>query len=164
MSEGIKISINHKTEQLYLSSRNSKNTKFKEHYESYCKLLLKVIKEANKLQSKKLILTSYNATRSALDIVKSETGGKRGKEEISLLSINGKLIQNQQTISNSFNDCFSTTAVKLMGANQIDKMSQLKNGAPLHYMLRNCRYPYPNIKFRYTSTEVIEKIIKSLKT
>jgi hypothetical protein len=28
----------------------------------------------------------------------------------------------------------------------------------------NCRYPYPNIIFRYTSTEEIEKIIKSLKT
>jgi hypothetical protein len=51
-----------------------------------------------------------------------------------------------------------------MGANQIDKMSQLKNGEPLHYILRNCRYPYPNIKFRYTSTKEIEKIIKSLKT
>ena len=31
-------------------------------------------------------------------------------------------------------------------------------------MLQNCSYSYPNIKFRYTSTEEIEKIIKSLKT
>jgi len=51
-----------------------------------------------------------------------------------------------------------------MGANQTDKMNQLKNGAPLHYILQNCRYTYPNIKFRYISTEEIEKIIKSLKT
>ena len=51
-----------------------------------------------------------------------------------------------------------------MAANQTDKMSQLKNGAPLRYILQNCRYPYPNINFRYTSTEEIEKIIKSLKT
>jgi hypothetical protein len=51
-----------------------------------------------------------------------------------------------------------------MGANQIDTMSKSKNAAPLHYIFRNCRYPYPNIKFGYTSTKEIEKIIKSLET
>jgi len=35
---------------------------------------------------------------------------------------------------------------------------------PIHYILQNCRYPYPNIKFRCKSTEEREKIIKSLKT
>jgi hypothetical protein len=40
--------------------------------------------------------------------------------------MNGKLIQNQQTIANSFNVYILTTAEKLMGANQIEKMSQLK--------------------------------------
>jgi hypothetical protein len=74
---------------------------------------------------------------------------KRGKEEISLQNISGKQIQNQQTIANSFND-FLTRAEKLMGAKQIDGVSQLKNGAPLHYILQNCRHSYPNIKFRYT--------------
>jgi hypothetical protein len=80
------------------------------------------------------------------------------------LNINGKLIQNQQTSANSFNYYFSTTAEKLVGANQIDIMSQSKNGAPLHYICQNCRYPYPNIKSWYKSTKEIEKIIKSLKT
>jgi len=51
------------------------------------------------------------------------------------LNINGKLIQNQQTIANSFNDYFSTTAEKLMEANQIDIMSQSKNGVPSHHIL-----------------------------
>jgi hypothetical protein len=50
-----------------------------------------------------------------------------------------------------------------MGANGIDTMSQSKNGVPLHYILRNCKYLYPNNKSRYTSTKEIEKIIKSLK-
>jgi len=49
-----------------LSSRNSKNPKLKEHYKLYCKLLLKVIKEAEILQNKKQILTSYNKTRTYL--------------------------------------------------------------------------------------------------
>ena len=35
---------------------------------------------------------------------------------------------------------------------------------PLHCTRQNCRYSYPNTKFRYTSTEEIKKIIKSLKT
>ena len=59
---------------------------------------------------------------------------------------------------------FLTIAEKLTGANQIDKLSQLKNRAPIGYIIQNCRYPCLNIKFRYTSTEEREKIIKSLKT
>ena len=59
---------------------------------------------------------------------------------------------------------FLKIAEKLTGANQIDKLSQLKNRAPIYYILQNSRYPYPNIKFRYTSTDGTEKIIKSLKT
>jgi hypothetical protein len=63
MTEGIKIFINHKME-LYLSSRNSKNPKSKEHNKLYCKLLTKVIKEAKIIQYKKQISTSYNKTRT----------------------------------------------------------------------------------------------------
>jgi hypothetical protein len=62
---------------IHLSSRNSKNTKFKERYELYCKLLSKVIKEAKILRYKREILTSYNKTRTTCNIVKSETGGKQ---------------------------------------------------------------------------------------
>ena len=163
MTKGIKISINHKRE-LYLISRNSKNPKLKQYFKSYCRLLSKVIKEAKILQYNKQILTACNKTRTIWQIVKSKTGGKIKKEEISVLNINGKLIQNQQIIANSFNDYFLKTAGKLMGANQIDKMSELKSGALLHNTLQSYRQPYPSIKFRYTSTEEIERIIKSLKT
>jgi hypothetical protein len=34
----------------------------------------------------------------------------------------------------------------------------------LHHIRQNCRYPYPNIKFKYTSTKELEKIIKSIRT
>jgi len=63
MSKGIKISITHKRE-LYLSNKNSKNPKLKEHYKLYCKLLSKVIKDTKILQYKKQILTSYNKART----------------------------------------------------------------------------------------------------
>ena len=39
---------------------------------------------------------------------------------VSSLNINGTLTQNQQTIADSFNEYFLTTAEKLIGANQID--------------------------------------------
>jgi hypothetical protein len=74
------------------------------------------------------------------------------------------LIQNQQTIANSFNNYFSTVAEKLMETNHIDKISQIQNGETLHHILGNSRHSYPNIKFRYTSTKEVETIIKSLKT
>ena len=54
---------------------------------------------------------------------------------ISSLNINGTLTQNQQTIADSFNEYFLTTAEKLIGANQIDTMSKSKRGVPLHYVL-----------------------------
>ena len=44
------------------------------------------------------------------------------------------LIQNQQTIANSFNNYFSTVAEKLMETNHIDKMNQIQNGKTLHHI------------------------------
>jgi integrase len=162
MTKGIKISINCKRE-LYLISRNSKNPKLKKYYKLYCKLLSKVIKEAKILQYEKQISPSYNKTKTIWNIVKSETGKKIRKEDTSLLHINGKIIQNQQIMANSFNDYFLKIPEKLMGANKYDKINQLKHGAPLHNILQSYGQPYPSIKFRYTSTEEVERIIKSLK-
>ena len=96
-------------------------------------------------------------------MLKLKQGKKIRKEEVASLKINGELIHNQQVIANSFNDYFLNTAEKLITANQIDQLSQIKNGAPLRNKLKSCRQPYTNIKFRYTSNEEIERIIKSLK-
>jgi len=43
-----------------------------------------------------------------------------------------------------FNDYFLKKAEKLTGANQSDKMRRLKNRVLIHYILQNCRCPYPN--------------------
>jgi ornithine cyclodeaminase/alanine dehydrogenase-like protein (mu-crystallin family) len=92
--------------ELYLISRNSKNPKLKQYYKSYCKILSKVIKEEKILQYKKQILSSDNKSTTIWNTVKSKTGKEIRKEEITLLNINGNLIQNQQIIANSFNDYF----------------------------------------------------------
>jgi hypothetical protein len=118
MKKGIKISINYKRE-LYLISRNSKNPKLKQYYKLYCKLLSKVIKEAKILQYEKQISASYNKAKTTWNIVKSETGKKIRKEDISLLNINGKIIQNKQIMANSFNDYFFKNARETNGSKQI---------------------------------------------
>ena len=89
---------------------------------------------------------------------------KKGKEDITSLNINGILIQNQQTLANSFNNYFSNVAENLIEANHIDKMNLIQNGTTLDHALRNCKQVYPSIKFRHTSTKEIEMIIKTLKT
>jgi hypothetical protein len=126
MSKGIKISINHKRE-LHLSSRNCKNPKFMEHYKLYCKLLSKVIKEAKILQYKNRFQPLIIQQEPLGTLLNPKQSKKRERRK-SLMNINGKLIKNQETIANTFSDDFSTTAEKLMGVNQIDNMSHLKNG------------------------------------
>ena len=162
MTKGIKISIKQKRE-LYLNSRDSKNPKLKHYYKSYCKILSKIIKEAKRQHYNKQILTSHNKTRTVWNIVKTETGRRIRKEDVSSLTINGELIQSQQVIANSFNDYFLNIAEKLMTANQTDQLSRLNNNIPVRTTLQKGQQSYTNIKFRYTSTDEIERIIKSLK-
>jgi hypothetical protein len=159
----IRTSVKHKRE-LYLNSRNSNNPKLIEYYNSYSKRLSKVIREAKILRYKKQMLASQNKTRTTWNIVRSETMKKKGKEGITSLNINGMLIRNQQIIANSFSNYFSNIAEKLIEENHIDKTDLLQNGTTLDHALRNCDQMYPSIKFRYTSTKEIEKIINLLKT
>ena len=141
MTKGIKISIKQKRE-LYLNSRDSKNPKLKHYYKSYCKILSKIIKEAKRQHYNKQILTSHNKTRTIWNIVKTETGRRIRKEEVSSLTINGELIQNQQVIANSFNDYFLNIAEKLMTANQTDQLSRLNNNIPVHTTLQKGEQSY----------------------
>ena len=162
MTSGIKISINHKRE-LYLNSQNSNNPKLKEYYKLYSKRLSKVIREAKILQFRKRMLASQNKIRTTWNIVRSETR-KKEKEDIISLNINGILVQNQRTIANCFNNYFSNIAEDLIEASHIDKINLKQNGTTLDQALRNCEQLYPNIKYRPTSPNEIEKIINLLKT
>jgi F0F1-type ATP synthase gamma subunit len=59
ITAGMKISCIDKR-NLYLHSRKSNDTKLKEHYKLYCKILSKVIKAAKELHYDKIILISKN--------------------------------------------------------------------------------------------------------
>jgi hypothetical protein len=163
MTRSIKISLNHRRE-LYLNSKHSNDPTLKEFYKLYCKILSRVIKEAKKRQYNKRILTSKNKTKTIWNIVKTETGKKTEKEGIPLINYNGLLIDNQQAISSIFNNYFSTIAEEIIGTNQNDRITHLNSRDQLKNISQNTGLSYPSIKFRYTSTQEIGKIIKSLKT
>jgi hypothetical protein len=98
------------------------------------------------------------------NIVKTETGKKESKEEIHLLNINGNVTYNQQIMVESFNDCFLTIADKITDSSSSSKTGQPDNNNFLNYMLQTFKHPFPSIRFKHTSTQEIEEIIKSLKT
>jgi len=78
---GIKTSCRHKTE-LYLTSRNGNDEKLKRHYQAYCKILLKAIKEANKLYYDTKIQKSNNKCKTTWEIIKKLTNNHYSHTDI----------------------------------------------------------------------------------
>ena len=118
-----------------MNSRNSNNPKSKEYYNSYSKRLNKVIREAKIMHYRKQILASQNKTKTIWNNVKSET--KKGdKEDTAALDINGRLIQNQQTLADTVNNYFSNVAEKLRESYRIDNMTMTQKEATIDKVLR----------------------------
>jgi hypothetical protein len=63
----------------------------------------------------------------------------------------------------TFNDYFLTIADKITDSRQSSKGQPDNNNNFLNYMLQASMRPLPCIRFKYTSTQDIEEIIKSLK-
>jgi hypothetical protein len=93
-----------------------------------------------------------------------ETGRKSVHEDIHTLNIDGNLINNQQIISNTFNDHFLTMADRINNKMSNNLNFGKHNKYPMEYLLQICKNPFPNIKCNYTSTKEIKNIIKSLKS
>ena len=89
---------------------------------------------------------------------------KKDKEDITALDINGRLIQNQQTLADVFNNYFLNIAEKLRESYCIDEMTLTQKEATIGKALRNREQQYPSMQFKCTTAMEIEKIIKSLKT
>jgi len=101
ITTGIKTSCQHQKE-LYLISRDSNNSKLKEHHKSYCLILSKVIKAAKQLYYNNKTLKSNNKIKTTCDIIKMETYKNRTNKGTQLVNIDGNLITNQnqlQTLS-----------------------------------------------------------------
>jgi hypothetical protein len=152
---GIKISCNEKRE-LYLLSRESNDPKLCKHYKLYCKILSQVIKASKESYYNKYIADSDNRTKATWNIVKTLTGNKIKRKEISHININNTLTDNYQLIVNSFNTYFLTVTeniIKDISSN--NDPSQDTN--PLVYLINAFKQPFPKIQFKNTSTKEIEK-------
>ena len=157
---GIKISCNEKRE-LYLLSTESNDPKLCKHYKLYCKILSQVIKASKESYYNKYISDSDNRTKATWNIVKTLTGNKIKRKEISYINKNNTLTYNYQLIVNSFYMYFLTVTdniIKDISPN--NDPSQDTN--PSVYLINAFKQPFPKIQFKNTSTKEIEKIIQPL--
>jgi hypothetical protein len=84
-------------------------------------------------------------------------------EDIHVSNINGYLTNNQQIFSNSCNDNFLSTSVRVNSKTSNHCNPGRNNSIPAEYLLQTCKNPFPNIKYNYRSKTEIENIVKSVK-
>jgi hypothetical protein len=76
------------------------------YYKRYCKILSKVIKEANKLYYKEIITKSKNKIKNTWDIIHKEICNCTNENNIKSSRINNHMVYNQISIANEFNNYF----------------------------------------------------------
>jgi len=141
---------------LYLLTRDSDDVILKNYYKQYCKTLTTVIKEAKKYMYSNRIINSTNKMKAMWNIIKSETN--RLKEPTNTT------INSCQNSPEAFNKYFlSITENIIHDIRCRNKKGYNINKNPNYYLLNLFHKPFPNIKFKNTSTKEIERIINSLK-
>lgn len=114
-------------------SKNSRNSSIKTYFRNYFKVLSKVIKAGKKLNYQKQIRNLNNKVISAWEIIYSETG-RKVKNDIQSLNINGVNINNQQNITDVFSNNLLTTAVNITDKN----ISNTTKNNAINIMLPSC--------------------------
>jgi hypothetical protein len=74
----------------------------KMHHRKYCKILTKVIKEAESMHYNKQILESDNKVKAVWQIVKKEAGKFSTEEVTPSIKINENVIKSPKLIANSY--------------------------------------------------------------
>jgi hypothetical protein len=75
--------------------------------------LSNIIKEAKRLNYDTQIINSNNAIKTTWKIIKLETDRKANNDNIHSLNIEGRVINNQQTIADTFNNYFLSIAEEI---------------------------------------------------
>jgi hypothetical protein len=89
------------------------------------------------------------------------TGGKFVHKNIHMLNTDCNLTNNQQTISNSFNDHILSTAYRINNRTSKNLSPNRNNSIPMTYLLKTFSNLFPHTEYNYTSKKEIENIIKS---
>jgi hypothetical protein len=143
ITTGIKTSCKHKSE-LYIACRNSKNYKLRDHYNKYCKILSRVIKEAEKLKYESKIQNSNNKNKTVWDFIKLETSKGLNNEGISVLKLMGKRLEKKRTIAETFNEYFLSVPENRKEISKQNNISPSKfpKITPNYYLLQTFLTPF----------------------
>lgn len=158
---GIKTSCKRKRE-LFLLLRNSNNPALKQYYKAYCKILVKVIKEAKRMTFSKRIKKLNNKSKTTWNIINELLGKRHSIQDIQKLTTDGNHLTNQHSIAEAFNKYFSSIIDKT-NSNSLGNM-RLENSSTYSYLDQCVRDSFPPLVFKSFSTREIISIIKSLKT
>ena len=155
ITQGIKISCKHKR-ILYTISRNCNDPTVKTHYDNYCRILKKVIREAKKQHYSRLIAKSSNKVKTTWNIIKKETGKLHPTEQIPSLVMGNENLKEPESLANTFNNYFLTVAEQLnvQKSEKGDAISLLKKSFPGNF---------PSIKIIPITEAEIKSIIRALK-
>ena len=109
------------------------------------------------MEHDKLILNSDNKVKTTWGTISEESGRNKKRSEIQALKIEGKKITDQQTTAEPFNEYFVAIAenVKRQSNNLINDDNNNKD-SHTNFMDQAFNKPYPNMKFKCTTTNEIE--------
>jgi len=98
-------------------------------------------------------------------IINKESGKNKKRGEIQALNVEGKEITDQQTIAETFNEYFIAIAENVKRQNKNNFINDDNDTMDSHtrFMEQAFTNPYPSMEWICTTTEDIERIIKSLK-
>jgi hypothetical protein len=160
ITTGIKTSCNRKRELFHLCRLNN-DANLKAYYKRYCKILSNVILLAKKLHYNRIILNSNNKMATTWKIINHENGKPSHSNTTIALRIDNREVTNQAKIANIFNNYFLSIADSLISSN--NNHTNAKEPNPISYLTNGFLSTFPRMKWHYTSTYKVGKIIKSLK-
>jgi hypothetical protein len=113
----------------------------------------------------KLILNSYNKIKTTWNIINTESGRKKNRNETLALDVNGMKIIDQQTIADTFNEHFATIADNIRKHIDNSQLNRYKNDVVnhIHFIKQAFENTYPNMESKVSTVKEMEQIIKSLK-
>jgi len=162
LTQGIQISCLNKR-KLFIAQRNSNDLNRTVYYKKYCKILTRVVKLAKQKYFNNLISCSSNRNKTIWNIINSSINKKTTNHNIASISVGGKTTYNGQTIAETFNKHFVSTARDML-TTKLKINTPTNHANPIHFLRRVFNHPFPPININYISTTELEHITKTLKT
>ena len=145
LTQGIKISCLNK-KKLFIAQRNSNDPNLTVYYKKYCTIFTRVIKLAKQNYYNSLISCSSNRNKTIWNIINSSINKKPTNHNIASISVDGKPTNNGQTIAETFNKHFVSTA-RAMLTNKLKINTPTDHANPIHFLTRAFNHPFPPNKY-----------------